>query len=97
MNSSATARRVQYALGYLELGMLHEASEELETVAFDDRFLPCVLAARIELGMAAKHWEVVVGLGRELTTRAPELERGWIGWAYALRELGRVAEAKEVL
>ena len=97
LNSSITSRRVQYALGYLELGMLNEASEELEAVAFDDRFRPDVLAARIELGMTAKHWAVVVGLGQELTARAPELERGWIGWAYALRELGRVAEAKEVL
>jgi hypothetical protein len=28
---------------------------------------------------------------------APGEERGWIAWAFALRELGRVAEAKGVL
>ena len=92
-----TAKRLRYASGYTELGMLNEASDELEAIDFADRFLPEVLAARIELHMAAKHWETVVGVGRELTARAPAIEQGWISWAFALRELNRVAEAKAVL
>jgi tetratricopeptide (TPR) repeat protein len=94
---SNTARHVRYAEGYVTLGLLNEASDELEAIDFADRFLPTVLAARVDLHMEAKHWDIVIGVGRELTSRAPDLERGWIGWAYALRELGRIAEAKAVL
>ncbi len=92
-----TPRHVRYARGYLELGLLNEASDELEAVDFSDRFLPDVLAVRGELHLAAKHWELLTGVGRELTTRAPAVEQGWIYWAYALRELQRIAEAKAVL
>jgi Flp pilus assembly protein TadD len=39
----------------------------------------------------------VVGLAGELARQAPGQERAWICWAYALRELQRTAEARDVL
>lgn len=92
-----TLKRVRFASGYTELGMLNEASDELEAIESEDRFLPEVLAARVELHVTAKHWETVVGVARELTFRAPSNPSGWISWAYALRELNRIAESKAVL
>ena len=92
-----TPRHLRYASGYLELGMVDEASAELERIAFGDQLQLPVLAVRIELHMTAKHWDSVVGLGRTLTQQTPENERGWICWAYALREQQQIAEAKAVL
>lgn len=92
-----TPRHIRYARGYIELGLLNEAADELEAIPFAERFVPEVLAVRGELHMAAKHWELLIGVAKELTKRAPDLEQGWIYWAFALRELQRVAEAKAVL
>jgi len=39
-----TARHLQYARGYIDLGMVNEASDELETIDWDDRMKPEVLA-----------------------------------------------------
>lgn len=92
-----TSRRLRYASGYIELGMINDASDELEAIRAEDRFAVPVLVVRLELHMAANHWETVVGLGRELAQQSPKHERAWICWAYALRELQRVDEARAVL
>ncbi len=92
-----TPRRLRYASGYIELSMFNEASDELEAIVAEDRFAPPVLAVRLELHMAAGHWETVVGIGRDLAEKTPEQERAWICWAYALRELQRIDEARAVL
>ena len=38
-----TARHLQYARGYTDLGLVNEASDELETINWDDRMKPEVL------------------------------------------------------
>jgi hypothetical protein len=96
-NVIRTARHVDYALGYIALGLLDEASDELEAVAFDDRRSVPVSRARVELHMAAKHWDIVIGFASALVDTSPELHEAWIAWAYALRELNRVVEALAVL
>lgn len=48
---TATCRRVKYAKGYVALGLLNEASDELEAIDFGDRFLPEVVSTRIDLHM----------------------------------------------
>ena len=92
-----TPRRVRYALGYTALGMLNEASDELEAVDFADRLSVPVLEAMLKLHFEAEHWETVVGVGRQLAQLTPENEEAWIYWAYALRELNRIEDAKAVL
>jgi hypothetical protein len=92
-----TTVHLSHASGYLALGMLNEATEELALIAAGDQGLPSVLAARIDLHTAKKEWDTVIGFGEQLATRCPKLEAGWISWAYALRELNRVEEAKAVL
>lgn len=90
-------RHAEYARGYLALGLLAESSEELEKIAKDARRLPAVLAARIELHTQEKKWARVITAAKELAHQCPTSETGWIGWAYALRELNRITEAFEVL
>lgn len=92
-----TRRRIESATGYLALGMLNEASDELEAIEGEDRLSPEVMALRCDLYMAAKQWDLLVAVSHELTRQRPELPKGWIYWAYALRELNRVPVAKWVL
>lgn len=93
----STRRHLEFAAGYLALGLIAEAAEELALVQREDWAEPEVLTARIELHMAKREWDMVAGCGELLARRQPEEEQGWISWGYALRELDRVAEAKAVL
>jgi tetratricopeptide (TPR) repeat protein len=93
----STATRVQYATGYTALGLLESAEAELAAVSSSDRELPEVIGARAELAMAAKRWNDVVRFGRRLTEVDPSDVQGWVWWAYALRELQQIREARSVL
>jgi hypothetical protein len=93
----STAHRVTHAMGYLELGMLVEAEAELEAIQVGDRLTPPVLLARMELHMVRKNWEPLIALAKAVAFADPAQERAWIGWAYALRCLERVGEARAVL
>ncbi|HRE81267.1 MAG TPA: hypothetical protein PLN52_09480 [Opitutaceae bacterium] len=90
-------RHAEYARGYLALGLLKESSRELEKIAKNDRNLPVVLSTRIELHTQEKNWTKVITAARELTRQCPTSETGWIGWAYALREMNKIEEAFSVL
>ena len=92
-----TSRHLQFASGYLALGMLTEASDELEAIESEDRLLPEVMAVRSDLYMEAKQWDLLLAVSREFARQSPGQDKGWIYSAFALRELGRVEEAKAVL
>lgn len=93
----STATRVQYATGYIALGILDQAEAELAAIPSEDGELPGVLAAQAELAMAAKRWIDVVGFARRLTEVEPSDVQGWVWWAYALREMQKIREALGVL
>lgn len=93
----STRRRLEFASGYIELGLLEAASEELEAVVGADRLTAEVMSVRADLTMAAKQWDLLLAVARELVRQRPELEKGWIHAAFALRELNRVEEAKATL
>jgi hypothetical protein len=93
----ATAKRVSYALGYLGLGLVKEAADELEAVEGEARLSLPVMLARIELYMEAEDWELLVAVAKGVARAEPGQERAWIGWAYGLRSLERVAEARAAL
>lgn len=97
MSSASTRRRISHARGYLGLEMLRQAGAELAAIPAEDQELPDVLAVRIDLHLATREWEPAVAAGRRLAETYPENEHAWIGWAYALRELNRVEEARAVL
>ncbi|PTY01266.1 hypothetical protein [Opitutus sp. ER46] len=90
-------RRIRYARGYAELGLLREAARELAAVVGEDRETPDFLLARLQVAMERKQWKTVVTTGRRLAQLTPDLEVAWLHWAYALRELNRIKEAKAVL
>lgn len=93
----STRRRLEYASGYLELGLVVQAEAELEAIPAAERMQPEVLRVRSEYHMQRRDWESLILVASVLARVAPDEETGWISWAYALRELNRVQEAQEVL
>lgn len=93
----STRRHVRYARGYLGLDMLREAARELKAIPVAARSEPEVMGLQVDLHMAERDWPRVVDAGRRLAEAHPETEHAWIGWAYALRELNRIEEARSVL
>lgn len=93
----STRRRLEYASGFIELGMLAAAAGELNKIIAADQTLPAVLMVRLDLLMETKDWATMVTLARRLTAVKPDEEKGWIYHAYALREQSRIAEAQTIL
>jgi len=96
-SSIPTRKRLDYARGYIGLGMLKEAAEELGAIESDKQDSLAVRHVRVDLAMEAKQWERVVELTPPIAEASPKDEQVWISWAYALRELQRVQESREVL
>ncbi len=95
--SLLTRRQVRHALGYIGLGMFREAAAELNAVGEAEQSLPEVRSVRVDLCVAAKLWTETVAVAGRLAREHPACENAWIGWAYALRELRRIPEARAVL
>lgn len=92
-----TRKHLDYALGYIELDLLEEAREELARIPAADRQTAPVLSAFLDLAMAEEDWDGVIALAPRVASADPAGERPWIAWAYALRELGKIADARDVL
>jgi tetratricopeptide (TPR) repeat protein len=95
--SRETRKRVEYALGYIGLGMFEAARDELGEIPKPEQAAAIVQSVRVDLHLAAKQWKKAVSVARGLASDHPEVENAWIGWAYALRELNLINEAREVL
>lgn len=92
-----THRRLEYTSGYLALGLLKEAASELALIEGDAAQSAEVMLLRLDLYHQSKQWAHLAKVAEALARLAPRDEQGWISWAYALRELGRVAAAQTVL
>ncbi len=79
------------------MGLINEASDEIEAIEGDDRLALDVLRFRVDLYMAAKQWDMVIAVAMPVCAVAPGDANAWVHWAYALRELQRVEEARDVL
>ncbi len=88
---------LSYALGYLQLGLVAAAREELAALPPETLTTPAVLAVRLEIAMADETWEEVITLAPDLVAHDATRERPWVAWAYALRERERIEEARETL
>lgn len=84
-------------LGYLGLEMIEHARDELGRFEPGQRSSAVVLALRLQLHTLAEEWALVITFGQQMARKYPQLDAGWIGWAHALRTLGRTADAKAVL
>lgn len=91
-----TATRLSYANGYIDLGMLNEAAEELNAIPEKDHLQDEVLSLRSRFYLESKNWEIMAAVSKQLATQSSDNTYAWVNWAYALREQNKNAEAKEI-
>jgi predicted Zn-dependent protease len=90
-------RQLEAAQGWIGLGDLVEASEELERITPEMRGHPAVLVIRYEIYSTAKKWEMAAEVAGAISRILPDESFGWIHLAYSLHELKRTKEAWNVL
>ena len=91
-----TKTRLQYANGYLELGMINEASEEIESIMGEDRMSLAVMSFRMKMYRQAEYWPALEAVSKHIAKMAPRKPDGWINYTHALKEMGKTEDAKEV-
>jgi predicted Zn-dependent protease len=90
-------RRLSYAQGYLELGMIAEAAAELEAIpASSDEGLD-ILGLRVAVLQEQKNWPALQQAAAEFVRRRPEEASGWVTWAYAMRRAESLDAAEQIL
>jgi tetratricopeptide (TPR) repeat protein len=85
------------AEGWLELGDLLEANEELERITPPMSIHPLMLEMRWKVYSKRGKWELAAEIARALTEVLPDSSWGYIHYAYSLHELKRSKEAWGVL
>ncbi len=85
------------AQGWLELGNPHEAIQELERLSPAARAHPDALQTEWEIYSVQKQWEAALAVGQRAVKLVPEFPSGWINRSYALHELRRTSEARNLL
>lgn len=90
-------RRLSYAQGYLELGMLEEATAELDQIPAPACDSSPVLALRLALLQEKKNWNALRLAAEEFVRREPQEAGGWITWAYATRRDQSITAAEKIL
>ena len=90
-------RALLAAQGYLELGMAEEALAELSSLPPIESSDPDIIELRLHVLMEAKRWPDALTAAEELLRASPSAVPGYIHGAFALHELRRTAEARDLL
>jgi predicted Zn-dependent protease len=90
-------RALLAAQGYFELGMVEEALAELVSVSDDLRDDSDIIELRLHILMQTRRWAEALTTAEELLRTKPNTVPGYIHGAFALHELGRTAEARDLL
>lgn len=85
------------AQGYLELGMVEEALAELSTVDTSLLQDPDVIELRLHILMQGCHWNEAIIAAESLLQLRHDALTAYIHGAFALHELGRTSEARDLL
>lgn len=89
--------RFRAACGYAELGMARESIAELDGIECRFQNRPEVLQMRLHHLMRRKNWTRALTVSRKLCRVAPDCGAGFLHAGFCLHELGKTAQAKEVL
>jgi tetratricopeptide (TPR) repeat protein len=77
------------AVGWLELGNLVEAEEDLNRISAMHQCHPDVLEVRWIILAQTHRWEAALGIARTLLKLAPNRSSAWLHQAYALRRAAK--------
>jgi Flp pilus assembly protein TadD len=90
-------RQLQAACGYAELGMTRESLAELDEIEERYQKRPEVLHLRLHHLMKRKSWSRALRVSQMLCRVAPECGTGFLHAGFCLHQLGKTAQAKELL
>lgn len=90
-------RRMSHVQGYLALGMVAEAAEELDRITGPEGRTPEVLALRLAVLHEQQRWPELRDVASELVKYTPQESGLWITWAYATRRADSLAAAENIL
>jgi tetratricopeptide (TPR) repeat protein len=90
-------RTLACAEGYLQLGLLEDALQELERLSASDRRFPEALHLEVAILVRAQRWEEALACSEELIRTAPQSHHGYLHTSFCLHELGRTLEARDRL
>lgn len=85
------------ACGYAELGMTRQSIAELNAIDLEFQNRPEVLQLRLHHLMRDKRWAQALRISQKLCRAAPECSAGFLHAGFCLHELGKTAEAKQLL
>ncbi len=91
------SHHVSAAEGWLELGNPAEAAAELAALAPEWSAHPAVLELNWQINANGRQWTTCLELAARLVALHPELPSGYIHRSFALHELQRTAEARDLL
>ena len=89
--------RLSHARGYLELGMLDAAAQELDSIASEFAQDSAVLEVRVAVHQERQEWALMADAAAELVRREPTVPGWWILWAYGARRSSSLANADAIL
>jgi predicted Zn-dependent protease len=91
--------RLQAAEGWLGLGDIESASNELKEVSPAEHKHPAVLCIRYQIHAQSEQWDDAVKIAHDLMKTLPDEAFVWINLAYATRRKtnGSISEAKGIL
>lgn len=97
--SPSDVHYLKAALGWVELGNLDEAQEELAWIDAASQHHPAVLEVRWQLEAHRQQWETALAVAEELFQAAPDRVSSWVHRAYSLRRAksGGLGAAHEAL
>jgi predicted Zn-dependent protease len=90
-------RAILAAQGYLELGMAAEALAELAALPVVEIRDPDIIELRLHILMQATRWADALSTAEELIRLNADAIPAYIHGAFALHELGRTEEARNLL
>ena len=94
---SEDQNHLRAAQGHAELGIFHDANEELEKIDPEIRHLPEVLAVRVQIYTGPKKWELLQVVAKKLADHDPDEVHWSISLAYATRRAESIDAAKLIL
>ncbi len=90
-------KRLNAAVGYLNLGMPEDAWNALEEVEAKDRAHPYVLKMRVEVCRALEKWEMMAEASNHLRQIEPDEVGHPLNMSYAVRRFRGESEAADIL
>ncbi|MDB6148277.1 MAG: hypothetical protein QOI34_1567 [Verrucomicrobiota bacterium] len=89
--------QLRAACGYAELGMTRQSLSELNAIDGTYQNRPEVLQLRLHHLMRTHKWAQALRVSQKLCRAAPDCSAGFLHAGFCLHELGKTAEAKQLL